>query len=357
MYLLVLVKGLVVTILLTFAGLVYAESIRIESQENDGLTVDVRGSATVQRIADGVLISFDTLTVRSRFLNSDPLYIAALRFNGTDETAGDGLTSLMFSESAPIGKWLLAGETLSLQVSTPIFMRNPDWHQKNPRYFLDVSVGTNGEEGWIPIGTTLHELKLVSDFRRHVKSDVRQIGSSSGNIYLIGYVAAALVFFAILYWCKTPNDEVLVGLFLFLFVWMGGIYPGLRFGYSLLWERTNAQVIDCAVSENPPIGKKTSFSYRPIVKYQFEHSTGRFSSTQIQLSERWGSYSQHEAYAALQPWDRVRLTGSPVPVWVNPLDPSDSVLTRDLSWLEVFWCLVGLSYALWRSKTLRRQCT
>lgn len=349
MQLLVLIKGLVTTLLLTSTTLVYAESFLIESSENDGWSIDVRGSGTVQRIVDGVLIKFDTLTIRSRFSNSDPLYITSLRISGTDRTGEkDNLTSLMFSERAPIGKWLVDGETLSLHVSVPIFMRNPDWHQKDPRYFLEVGVGNNGEEGWIPVDTTLHNLQLASNFRRHFKSDVRQIGLASGNAVLAGRVAAVIVFFIILYWCKTPTDEVLVGLVLFLFVWMGGVYPALRFGYSLLWTRTSAQVIDCAVSVTPPVGNQTSFSYRPIVKYQFAHGAWQFSSTQVQLSTPWANYSQSEAYAALQPWDRVRLTGSPVPVWVNPLDPSDSVLARDLSWIEMFWCVVGLIYALWR---------
>lgn len=346
-----LAKGLVATTLLTFVGLVSAESFRIESQENDGWHIDVQGSATLQRIANGVLISFDTLTVRARYLSSDPLYISSLQFSGTEMT-GSGRTPLMSSERAPIGRWLAPGETLSLQVSTPIFMRYPDWQQKDPRYFLRVGVGNDGSDGTIPIETTLHELRLESKFRRGSK-DVRDIGVASDRVYLVGFMTAVLAFFAIVYGFKKPTDEVIIGFLLFVFVWLGGIFPGLRFGYSMLWTRANAQVIDIDVHrDRSPKGGKSI--HTPIVKYQYSHGAQQFSSTQVRLSTRWKSHSRDEAYAALHQWDRARLTGTPVPVWINPLDPSDAVLVRDLGWGEMFWCLVGLVYALWRSKILRR---
>ena len=347
------IKAWIAIALLLASGTVWAQSFRIASTAGNGWPIDVQGSATLQRQADGVLIRIDALTVTARYPTGDPLYIAALRFNGSDVTGGGERTSLMFSERVPVGQSLAPGAVLQLQISTPLFMRNPDWHQNDPRFDLAVEIRHDGQEGLIPIATTLHTLKLPSDFRRRSTSEVRNSGASSGMVaYGALLVTALLLFWGFVRWCKTPGKEAFIGFVVMVFVWMGGFYPMLLSGYSLLWTRTQAQIVDSAVREFPPSGKKTRFQYMPIVKYQYEIAGKTYSSTRLQHVS-WATYtSRDEAYDSLQVWDETRIGGRAVPAWVNPLDASDAVLVRQPSIWSALLSLVGLVtlFMLWRGK-------
>lgn len=342
MHLSVFVRGFVALLLLMASGLAGAQAFRIASQASDGWPVDVQGSATVQRQSDGILITLDRLSIAARFASGDPLYIAALRFNGDDVTGNGKRTSLLFSERAPVGKWLAPGETLSLQIPGPLFMRQPDWHQNDPRFVLDVVVRLDGAESWIPIATTLHEIKLSSNFSQRGNSDLRESGGTSGTLYAVLLAGAVLAYFGLVRWRGTPRKHVFVGLVFFVFVWIGGGYPVLRYAYSMLWTKASAQVIDSAVRELAPSGKQKRFRYAPVVKYQYDQGAQHFSSTQLQLSAPAPFSTRDEAQAALHDWDRVRVAAIPVPVWINPLDAADAVLTRQLSAVATLIFLLGL---------------
>lgn len=342
--------------LVLVASTAWAEGFRIASEPGDGWPIDVQGTATLQRQADGVLIRLDTLTVTARYPSGDPLYIAALRFNGSEVTGGGKRTSLMFSERVPVGQSLAPGGVLQLQITTPLFMRNPGWHQNDPRFDLAVEIRDHGQEGLIPIATTLHTLKLPSDFRRRSTSEVRDSGTATDIMsYGALLVTALLLYAGFVRWCGTPAKEAFIGFVVMVFVWMGGFYPLLLSGYSLLWTRTAAQVVDAAVREDPPSGKQTRFRYAPVVKYQYAVAGTTHTSTRVQLLSPASQASRDDAYAALQVWDAARVAGRPVVAWVNPRDASEAVLVRQPSLLSVLLSLVGLValYMVWRGKQRR----
>lgn len=342
-------KGLMSVVLFLATGLALAETILISSQPGDG-PLDVQGSASVQRQAGGVLIAFKSLTVTARFMSGEPLYITALRFNGSDVT-GSGLTSLMFSERAPVGKWLAPGEVLPLSVPTPIFMRKPDWHQNDLRFDLHVEIRVEGHDGFIPVPTTLHELKLASDFSRRSRSDVHEIGGTSVTMLALSLCAAMVAYWGFVRWCKTPGIEAFAGLFLVMCVWIGGIYPIFRYSQSMLWVKAEALIVDSDV-RYAPVGKGRGYRYAPIVKYQYEFGGNHFSSTQLQLIATDTFSSRDEAMAVLQLWENKRVEATPVAVWINPSDPSEAVLSRRLSSWSVFYSLLGMAgiFILWRRK-------
>lgn len=348
-------KGLISAVLFLATGLALAETILISSQPGDG-PLDVQGSASVQRQAGGVLIMFKSLTVTARFRSGEPLYITALRFNGSDVTGSGLRTSLMFSERAPVGEWLAPGEVLPLSVPTPIFMRQPDWHQNDPRFDLHVEIRVEGHDGFLPVPTTLHELKLASDFSRRSKSDVRESGGASVTMLALSLCVAMIAYWGFVRWCKTPGIEAAVGLFLVMCVWIGGFYPIFRYSQSMLWIKAEALIVDSDVRDVAPVGKGRDYRYAPIVKYQYEFGGNHFSSTQLQLTATDIATdtfsSREEAMAALQPWENKRVEATPVAVWINPSDPSEAVLSRRLSSWSVFYSLLGLVgiFIQWRRK-------
>lgn len=343
MHISTVIKACIAAVLLVASSLGWAQSFRIASQAEDGWSIDVQGSATLQRQDDGVVIRFDALTVAARPALRQPLYIAALRFNGDDVTGTGTRTSLTFSERAPVGQWLAPGAVLPLKIATPLFMRLPGWHQNDPRFDLDVLVRIDGQESWIPVATTLHTLKLPSDFSRRNDSPIRDSGSHPDIVvYGLLMAGAVLAYLGLMRWRKARGKEVFLGLVVWVFVWTGGVYPLLQSAYSVLWTRTNAQVVDSSVRDIAPAGKQRAYRYAPVVKYQYDVAGKTFSNTQLQYNPPPSYASRDEALEALRAWDALRIAGQTVTVWVNPLDPSDAVLSREPKPWSLLVCCVGL---------------
>lgn len=210
--------------------------MRIASLPDDGWPVDVQGTASVQLLESGALITLDSVTIRARFAQGEPLYIAALRMNGTDVTGGGKRTSLMFSERLPVGQWLQPAGVITVNSQSPIFMKQPSWHQTDARFDLDVEIRVDGGDGWIPVSTNLHELGLRSDFKRRTVADIRETqGARVSWGYGLMLVTAMVAVWAYMRRGGGHGKGQWIALVLAPLVWVGGVYPVLRWAYALSW--------------------------------------------------------------------------------------------------------------------------
>ena len=327
------------------------ERFTIGTAGEQNMWLSVSGSASIKRQKEGVLIKFGGLRFSSHQHNEDSVTVSAIRIAG-----GDGNTNLIHSERLPVGLTLRGTDSAVFESADEVFLEYPDWHQSTPYFRLEVEVGVDG--GVVPVSTTLHELKLPSRFGDHASSPVRESHTALGWQF---FVFGLLVFIVVRRFMRAryaTGKEVFLAFVLFGFVWPFGWYPLLRGAESVFWIEVEAQLVDVGVKMTPPrtgtrLIQKFPREYRPVIKYFYAYKGQRFSSTQVVLGQVSGFASMDSAYALQAAWDNKRRAQGKVRAWVNPLDPSEAVLSRELPGLNWFFSLAGLAslyfWARWAS--------
>lgn len=105
------------------------------------------------------------------------------------------------------------------------------------------------------------------------------------------------------------------------------------------WQATEAHM--SSVELKTSYGESTT--YKATGRYHYEWDGRRYTSTQLMFSAGSDShFKYHDDFVrALQ---KAHRAGDPVPVWVNPKNPSESVLTRKPRWgkywAQTVFCLI-----------------
>lgn len=317
------------------------ERFTIGTAGEQRMWLSVSGSASIKRQKEGVLIKFDDLRFSSHRQHEDSVLVSAIRI-----AAGDGNTNLIHSERLPVGLTLRGTDSAVFASADEVFLQYPDWHQSKPYFRLEVEVGVDG--GVVPVSTTLHELKLPSHFGDHARSPVRESHTALGWQF---FVFGLLVFIVVRRFMRAryaTGKEVFLAFVLFGFVWPFGWYPLLRGAESVFWTEVEAQLVDVGVKMTPPragtrLIQKFPREYRPVIKYVYAYKGQRFSSTQVVLGQVSGFASMDSADALQAAWDNKRRVQGKVRAWVNPLAPSEAVLSRELPVLSWSLSLAGLA--------------
>lgn len=103
------------------------------------------------------------------------------------------------------------------------------------------------------------------------------------------------------------------------------------------WEQGEARLVNASLETRRGDDATT---YRAAARYTYEYRGRDYSSDRVAISgagDNIGSFQQDLARRLI----RAREAGRPVPVWINPADPREAVLNRDLRW-GVFALTLGL---------------
>jgi hypothetical protein len=107
------------------------------------------------------------------------------------------------------------------------------------------------------------------------------------------------------------------------------------------WQPIPARILDSRVEESESgSGEDYSVSYSPIITYEYQTMGQSYRGNLIAFGSEgigYGSRKKAEKVIARHP------TGTPVTVYYNPADPSQSVLERNFNWSSA---VSGIAIAL-----------
>jgi hypothetical protein len=138
---------------------------------------------------------------------------------------------------------------------------------------------------------------------------------------------------------SKPNDGNKLGggcLFVFgLAFFLAGMIPGYLAVSSLWqWHQAGKWVAVAAIIQRADLNSSTSdgsTTYEVVGEYSYQFRQGQYSSTAIHFgtgSDNIGSFHQ-DTYALLR---QHQDSGEPMTAWVNPVEPGQAVLVRNMRW-------------------------
>jgi hypothetical protein len=108
-----------------------------------------------------------------------------------------------------------------------------------------------------------------------------------------------------------------------------GVIPNLYEWHQMKnWPQVEARLLDAGLSTNR--GSKSD-TYQAIARYSYRYQAQNYTSERVAImggSDNIGDFQQGLA----RHLELAHRMGQPVPAWVNPNDPGDAVLNRDLRW-------------------------
>lgn len=120
-----------------------------------------------------------------------------------------------------------------------------------------------------------------------------------------------------------PFAAVGIGLLLF------SVFPSLyQWQQMKAWPQVEARLFDAGLSTNRGDDSDT---YKAYARYSYRFQMQDYTSERVAImggSDNIGDFQQDLA----QQLELAHRTGRPVPAWVNPENPSDAVLNRELRW-------------------------
>lgn len=143
---------------------------------------------------------------------------------------------------------------------------------------------------------------------------------------------------------KTKIALILIGLLFGVPFFLGGVIVGAwpmaetlyNWKQTRSWQKVPATVLEVELDRH---SRKKATTYQVTVRYRYEFGAGVHESEKIGLgdddADNVGSWHQ-DWHRALK---RKMRTREPIAVWVNPGDPSQAVIDRDIRWPKLLFML------------------
>ncbi|MBL1147339.1 MAG: DUF3592 domain-containing protein [Pseudomonadota bacterium] len=145
-----------------------------------------------------------------------------------------------------------------------------------------------------------------------------------------------------------------------IFIWMGA-RPAIEWQGMKNWDETTAHLVSAELSSSTDSDGGTT--YRAKAEYQYEYGGRRYSGDRVavfDMSDNIGSFQEDLG----RKLERAYKKNKAVPVYVNPSDPGEAVLNRDMRWgmlgfvsiFGVVFCGAGggFIYFVWRGSSGKR---